>query len=154
MWVRRPKYPLLSLLTLSLPRCHLETTHNSKQFETRKPFWHWHVKGSPSKRIALKINVIGLENMLLCITQLGNVTGWDSEGVKWPIHTNLIFSSGKISLQFFDTAPEFLHLCFVLIRSALRVLQLCDPLPQWLAHFVVSVAKLCQFLKMKVIAEL
>ena len=74
MWVRRPKYPLLSLLTLSLPRCHLKTTHESEKFETRKPFWssfsHWHVKVSPSKRIALKINV----------------TGWDSEGVKWPVY--------------------------------------------------------------------
>ena len=90
MWVRRPKYPLLSLLTLSLPRCHLKTTHESEKFETRKPFWssfsHWHVKVSPSKRIALKINVTGLENMLLCIIQPGNVTGWDSEGVKWPVY--------------------------------------------------------------------
>ena len=44
------------------------------------------MKVSPSKRIALKINVTGLENMLLCIIQPGNVTGWDSEGVKWPIY--------------------------------------------------------------------
>ena len=60
--------------------------------------------------------------------QAGTVKGLN--GLYINIYTNLILSSGKISLQFFHTAPEFLHFCFVLIRSALRVLQLCDPLPQ------------------------
>ena len=27
-------------------------------------FWHWHVKGLPSKRTALKVIVIGPENIL------------------------------------------------------------------------------------------
>ena len=128
MWVRRPKYPLLSLLTLSLPRCHLKTTHNSEQFETRKPFWHWHVKGSPSKRIALKINVIGLENMLLCIIQPGNVTGWDSEGVKWPIYIQTSssavarsrFSSSTRPRSFFTSVSYWSARRFVCSSSVTR----------------------------------
>ena len=44
------------------------TTHKNAKFETLKPFLssfsHWHVKGFSSKRLALKVDVIGPENRL------------------------------------------------------------------------------------------
>ena len=57
-----------ALLTPSFPWCHLKTTHKNGKFKTPKPFCfcflHWHVKGSPSKCIESKIDVIGPENIL------------------------------------------------------------------------------------------
>ena len=54
-------------LTPSLP-CHLKTTNKSATFETFKPycflFLHWHVKGFSSKRIALRLDVIGPDDKL------------------------------------------------------------------------------------------
>ena len=46
-------------------------------------FLHRHVKGLPSKRISLNVDVKRPENRLVrqCIFQLGNFTGWDSGGV-------------------------------------------------------------------------
>ena len=58
-----------SSLTPSLPWFHWKSTHKSVKFETLKSFCllfsHWHVKGSPSKRTELKINVTGLENIFI-----------------------------------------------------------------------------------------
>ena len=49
-------------------------------------FSHWQVKGLSSRRTALKVDVIGPENVLFEGTFLhlsaGNLTGWGSEGVK------------------------------------------------------------------------
>ena len=60
------------ILTPSLSGCYLQMTHKSAKFETLKPFCflflHWHVKGSPSKCIELKIDVTGLENILFAGT--------------------------------------------------------------------------------------
>ena len=55
-------------LTPSLPWCHLKMIH--KMCEIWKPwafsssFSHWHVKGFSLKRTALKVHVIGPENIL------------------------------------------------------------------------------------------
>ena len=55
------------ILTPSLPRCHLKTTHKVAKFETLQLFCllflHWYVKGFSSKRVALKIDVTGLETI-------------------------------------------------------------------------------------------
>ena len=49
------------------------------------PFWHWHVKGFSSKRIALKVDVTGPEDTLFAGTSLHlsapKITGWGDEGV-------------------------------------------------------------------------
>ena len=73
-------------LTPSLPQHHLKTTNKNVKFETIELsvfffssfffffffflfflflfFLHWHVKGFSSKRLALKVDVIGPENVL------------------------------------------------------------------------------------------
>ena len=50
-------------------------------------FFAWHVQGFPSKRIALKIDVLEDRNIYClwarpCVFQPGNFTGMGSEGVK------------------------------------------------------------------------
>ena len=78
-------------LTPSLPWCHFKTTNKSAKFETIKPFClllsHWYVKGSPPKRIALKVDLLQDKKIdwlqaRLYTFQPGNFTGWGSEGVK------------------------------------------------------------------------
>ena len=48
----------------------LKPTNKSAKFETLKAFMssfsHWHVKGLSSQRTALKVDVIGAKNILLC----------------------------------------------------------------------------------------
>ena len=50
------------ILTPSLPWCHLKTTNKTAKLKCHKPFrllfLHWHVKGSPSKCRALKVDVL------------------------------------------------------------------------------------------------
>ena len=89
------------ILTPWLPWCHLKTIRKSAKFEALKPFcfcflssfWHRHVNGSPSKRKALKTDVIGPEYILLAGAPVHHsapqkFTGWGSEGVncKWYCH--------------------------------------------------------------------
>ena len=54
-------------LTPSLPWCHLKMTTKSVKFESFKTFCfyfsHRHVKGLSSQRVALKVDVIGPENI-------------------------------------------------------------------------------------------
>ena len=77
-------------LTPSLPWYHLKATHNREKFETLQHFCllssDWREKVFSSKRIVLKIDVVGPEIYCLearpCIFQPGNFTGWGSEGVK------------------------------------------------------------------------
>ena len=60
------------LLTASLPWCHLKTTNKRMKLEILKPFdflfSHWYVKGFLSKRVALKTDAIGPENILFAVT--------------------------------------------------------------------------------------
>ena len=75
-------------LTPSLPWCHFKTTNKCAKFETFKLFClsfffflggggrgHWHVKGFSSKRIALKVDVIGQETTLFTGTSL-HLSAW------------------------------------------------------------------------------
>ena len=59
-------------------------------------FLHWYVKGSLSKRTALKMDVAGPENILFAgasVHQPGNFTGWGSEGVKSDKYTHTLTRS-------------------------------------------------------------
>ena len=67
-------------LTPSLPRCHLKTANKSAKCETLNCFClyfsHCHVKGQfPSKYMALKVSVIGVENILFAGTSVYLKTG-------------------------------------------------------------------------------
>ena len=86
----------VSPLTPSLPRRYLKKTNTSAKFESLQPFCflfsHWHVKGSSSKRIALKGDnyVIGPKNILFAgasvhLSARKFCTGWSREGVKFPL---------------------------------------------------------------------
>ena len=69
-----------------------ENDHKSTKFETLKPFFlsfsHWHVKGFSPKRIALKVDVTGLENILFAGASVYHsarkFTGFGSKGVNGP----------------------------------------------------------------------
>ena len=76
-------------LTPSLP-CHFKTTTKRAKFETLNCFClllflHWDVKGVSSKHTALKVDVIGPQNILFAGASVHlsarNFTGWGSEGV-------------------------------------------------------------------------
>ena len=75
---------LVQVLTPSLPSSHLKSTNKSAKFETKRLFvfffLYWHVEGFSSKRIALKVDVVGPENVPFACTSL-HLTGWGSEEV-------------------------------------------------------------------------
>ena len=50
-------------------------TSKSVKFETLSSFSHWHVKRFSSKGIALKVDVIGLENILCAGTSM-HLSAW------------------------------------------------------------------------------
>ena len=77
---------------MSLPLCHLENDQHEREIWNPSAFlfflfWHWLVKGSSSKRVAWKAEVLWDRNINClqarpCIFQPGSFTGWGSEGVK------------------------------------------------------------------------
>ena len=83
-------FPLLAVLTSSLPWRHLKTTNNCEIWNLSAFLFsvlHWHVKGFSSKRMALKVDVLQDREIYSlqarpCIFQPRNITGWGSEGVK------------------------------------------------------------------------
>jgi len=112
-----------SLLTPSLPWCHLKTTNKSAKSETVQHFCLlfriWHVNGFSSDHTALKADVL-LDRKIYClqarpcIFQPENVTGRGSEGVKgdYPENSHVVFCPNK--QRYFEPL-----MCFVLINSVL-----------------------------------
>ena len=80
----------LPILTFSLPWFHSKTTNKGAKFETLNCFClyfsHCHVKGLPSKHVALKVDARGAENILFPGASMHpsarTFYRLDSEGVK------------------------------------------------------------------------